>query len=116
MRAWAWPMWRMTCLAPPNQVRPAAESLLFHGRNFHKSSLVFPAVMRIASISKPLAAVGLLKLYQEGKVDLDAPIQTYVPQFPRKQFEGKEVEVTVRMLLSHLAGIRHYRSKGTLDR
>lgn len=68
--------------------------------------------MRIASISKPLTAVGLLQLYQQHKVDLDVPVQTYLPDFPRKRYQGEEVHVTVRQLLSHLAGIRHYTKQG----
>ena len=68
-------------------------------------------VMRIASISKPLTAVALLQLWQRGLVDLDAPIQQYVPEFPRKEFNGKPVDITTRQLLCHLAGIRHYEKK-----
>ena len=66
------------------------------------------SVMRIASISKPLTAVALLQLWQKGLVDLDAPIQTYVPLFPCKTYAGKKVVITTRQLLSHLGGIRHY--------
>ena len=65
-------------------------------------------VMRIASISKPLTAVALFQLWQKGQVDLDAPVQKYVPTFPHKKFESKPVSITTRLLLSHLAGIRHY--------
>ena len=65
-------------------------------------------VMRIASISKPLTAVALLQLQQKHLVDLDAPVQKYVPEFPLKTFDGKPVDITTRMLLSHLSGIRHY--------
>ena len=65
-------------------------------------------VMRIASISKSLTAVAVAKLWQQGKLDLDAPIQRYVPTFPEKSVGGVPVTVTLRHLLSHLAGIRHY--------
>ena len=65
-------------------------------------------VMRIASISKPLTAVALLKLWQEGKVDLDKPIQKYIPYFPIKKYKGIPVTITTRQLLSHMAGIQHY--------
>ncbi|XP_012726881.2 serine beta-lactamase-like protein LACTB, mitochondrial isoform X1 [Fundulus heteroclitus] len=65
-------------------------------------------VMRIASISKPLTAAAAARLCEEGKLDLDAPVQKYVPEFPQKQFDGKDVTITSRMLLSHLSGIRHY--------
>lgn len=64
--------------------------------------------MRIASISKPLTAVALLQLWQKGLVDLDAPVQKYVPEFPEKEYKGENVVVTTRQLLSHMAGIRHY--------
>ncbi|KAA0724273.1 Serine beta-lactamase-like protein LACTB, mitochondrial [Triplophysa tibetana] len=65
-------------------------------------------VMRIASISKPLTAAAIARLWEEGKINLDAPVQKYVPEFPEKQFEGEKVTITSRMLLSHLSGIRHY--------
>ena len=65
-------------------------------------------VMRIASISKPLTTVALLQLWQKGLVDLDAPLQKYVPEFPTKRFDGKPVDITTRHLLSNMAGIRHY--------
>ncbi|TSM52310.1 Serine beta-lactamase-like protein LACTB, mitochondrial [Bagarius yarrelli] len=65
-------------------------------------------VMRIASISKSLTATAVARVWEDGKLDLDAPVQKYVPEFPEKQFEGKDVKITPRMLLSHLSGIRHY--------
>jgi serine beta-lactamase-like protein LACTB len=62
---------------------------------------------RIASVSKPLTAAALARLVEDGKLDLDAPVQRYVPSFPRK---GEHV-VTSRLLAGHLAGIRHYREE-----
>lgn len=59
---------------------------------------------RIGSVSKPLTAVGMAVLYEDGKIDLDAPIQTYVPSFPEKEYP-----ITLRQLAGHLAGIRHYK-------
>lgn len=58
---------------------------------------------RIASDSKPLTAAGLMLLVEQGKIDLDAPVQNYVPSFP-----DKGAKITPRMLAGHLAGIRHY--------
>lgn len=60
---------------------------------------------RIASVSKPLTAAGLMRLVERGKLDLDAPVQNYVPDFPGK----KEGVITARLLAGHLAGIRHYK-------
>ncbi|XP_075387170.1 serine beta-lactamase-like protein LACTB, mitochondrial [Tenrec ecaudatus] len=65
-------------------------------------------VMRIASISKSLTMVALAKLWETGKLDLDIPVQYYVPEFPEKEYEGEKVSVTTRLLISHLSGIRHY--------
>ncbi|XP_058264910.1 serine beta-lactamase-like protein LACTB, mitochondrial isoform X1 [Hemibagrus wyckioides] len=65
-------------------------------------------VMRIASISKSLTATAVARVWEDGRLDLDAPVQKYVPEFPEKQFEGKDVTITPRLLLSHLSGIRHY--------
>jgi prolyl oligopeptidase len=61
-------------------------------------------VYRLGSISKTITAVAALQLVEQGKLDLDAPVQKYVAGFPRKKWP-----VTSRHLLGHLSGIRHYR-------
>src|SRR5207244_2112374 len=61
-------------------------------------------VYRIASVSKPITAVAVMQLAERGKLDLDAPIQKYVPSFPAKQWP-----LTTRQLLGHLSGIRNYK-------
>jgi CubicO group peptidase (beta-lactamase class C family) len=58
---------------------------------------------RIGSVSKPLTAAGAMLLVQDGKLDLDAPVQRYVPSFPAKPWP-----ITARELGGHLAGVRHY--------
>ncbi|KAG8144824.1 hypothetical protein E2320_013239 [Naja naja] len=65
-------------------------------------------VLRIASISKSLTMVAVAKLWEDGKLDLDAAVQKYVPEFPEKEYEGEKVTITSRLLVSHLSGIRHY--------
>lgn len=64
---------------------------------------------RIGSVSKPLTSAALMKLVEQGKIDLDAPIQKYVPTFP-----DKGALITPRMLAGHLGGIRHYKD-GEVD-
>jgi len=59
---------------------------------------------RIGSVSKPLTADAVAQLFEQGKLDLDAPVQRYVPTFP-----DKGASITTRLLGGHLAGIRHYR-------
>lgn len=60
-------------------------------------------VMRIASISKPLAAAAAARLCEEGKLDLDVPVQQYVPEFPHKQFGGRDVSYFNRRELQYLS-------------
>jgi serine beta-lactamase-like protein LACTB len=62
-------------------------------------------VYRLGSISKPITAVAALQLAERGSLDLDAPVQKYVPGFPEKPWP-----ITSRQLLGHLGGIRHYNS------
>jgi CubicO group peptidase (beta-lactamase class C family) len=48
-------------------------------------------VMRIASISKSMTMAVVARLWEEGKLDLDKPVQHYVPSFPKKTFNQQEV-------------------------
>ena len=61
-------------------------------------------LFRLGSISKTLTAVGAMELWEQGKIDLDAPVQKYCPMFPQK-----EKTITTREVLGHLGGIRHYK-------
>lgn len=60
--------------------------------------------MRTGSIAKSITAVAAMTLVEAGRLDLDAPVQTYCPPFPPKQWP-----ITTRELLGHTSGIRHYR-------
>ncbi len=61
-------------------------------------------VYRIASISKPMTGAVAARMWRAGRLDLDAPIRDYLPEFPEK----KKGTITVRHLLGHQSGIRHY--------
>lgn len=61
-------------------------------------------LFRAASVAKSMTAVGILKLAEDGKINLDDEVQVYVPYFPKKKWP-----VTIRNLLGHLSGISHYR-------
>lgn len=60
---------------------------------------------RVESISKSVTAWGVMKLVQEGKIELDKPVEQYLQnwEFPESGFSGEQV--TVRQLLSHSAGL-----------
>jgi CubicO group peptidase (beta-lactamase class C family) len=60
-------------------------------------------VYRTASIAKTLTAVAVLKLAEDGKIDLDRPVDEYFTTFPKKKWP-----ITARQLLGHMAGVRHY--------
>ena len=58
----------------------------------------------VASITKAFTGLALLKLHEAGRIDLDVPIQRYVPAFPVKPAGV----ITARLLAAHLGGIRHW--------
>ena len=60
---------------------------------------VFP----IASISKTFAATAMMRLVEQGKVDLRAPVRRYLPEF-RVQDEAVSRDVTIWNLLTHTSG------------
>jgi CubicO group peptidase (beta-lactamase class C family) len=60
---------------------------------------VFP----IASISKTIAATAMMRLVEQGRVDLHAPVRKYLPDF-RVQDEAVSRDVTVWHLLTHTSG------------
>lgn len=66
------------------------------------------SLIRTGSIAKSISAVAAMTLVEAGKLDLDAPVQTYCKDFPTKPWP-----VTTRQLLSHTSGIRHYRGTET---
>ena len=87
-------------------------------QNIDKNKKMEPdALFWIASQSKPIAATAVMMLVEEGKLSLDEPITTYIPEFNRSVVariwrEGWQVEerlskpITLRHLLSHTSGMQ----------
>lgn len=61
--------------------------------------------VRMGSIAKPMTALAVMQLVEQGKLDLDTPIQTYIPEYPKQT----ENQITARHLLSHTSGIDGYK-------
>lgn len=61
---------------------------------------------RIASISKCITGLAFGKMVEDGIVNWDDSIYTYLPYYPKKKFD-----FTLRQLAAHTAGIRSYRGK-----
>jgi len=66
-----------------------------------KSPINTNSTFHIASTSKTFTAMAILKLWEEGKIELDKPVASYLPRFPYS-------EITIRMLLNHRSGINNY--------
>lgn len=54
---------------------------------------------RLASVTKAMTGAAVVQLAERGRLDLDAEIQTYVPDYPKQKWP-----VTVRQLLTHTGG------------
>jgi len=68
-----------------------------------RDSLTTHSAFQLASVSKMFGAMAIMILKTEGKVDYDADIRTYLPEFP---YEG----VTCRQLMTHRSGLPRYMS------
>lgn len=62
-------------------------------------------LLRVESISKSVTAWGVMKLVEQGKIELNRPVNQYIKswKFPKSEFE--EEEITVKHLLSHTSGL-----------
>jgi len=61
---------------------------------------------RLGSISKQFTALLIVKLAEEGKIKLDVPITTYLPDYPKDNGS----KITIHHLLTHTSGIPNYTS------
>ena len=75
-------------------------------------------IFRIASMTKAITSVAVLKLWEDGKINLDDPIEKYIPEFKDAKiletFNEKDSsytskpstkKITIRQLLTHTSGI-----------
>ena len=60
------------------------------------------STFRIGSVTKQFYATAILKLVEQGKINLDDPLSKYIEDFPRGN------EVTIHHLLTHTSGIKSY--------
>jgi SSS family transporter len=62
-------------------------------------------IFDMASLTKCLAtATAILQFHEQGKVEFDAPVQTYLPEFNPGGADPVRAKVTLRMLLTHTSG------------
>lgn len=68
----------------------------------NRVSMTVDSLFNIASITKSITSAGVLILVDEGKLELEAPISRYIPEFA----EGKKGKIQVKHLLNHTSGFR----------
>ncbi|RYY11120.1 MAG: class A beta-lactamase-related serine hydrolase [Chitinophagaceae bacterium] len=73
----------------------------FRNPKSHKDSITPTTPFHLASVSKTITAMAVLKLADEGKIRVSDPLSVYLPQFP---LPG----VTVKSLLNHRSGLPNY--------
>ncbi len=77
------------------------------GFGFEDAEKKLPAsadtVYRVGSISKLLTDIAVMQQVEQGKLDLDVPIQTYLPDFAPQS--KSNTPITLRLLMSHRSGL-----------
>ncbi|TFG09464.1 class A beta-lactamase-related serine hydrolase, partial [Candidatus Heimdallarchaeota archaeon] len=62
-------------------------------------------VFKVGSISKLFTAIEIMKLFEEGLVELDVPITTYLPEFSIRSHFNDTDDITIRNILAHRSGL-----------
>jgi len=76
----------------------------FGFRNLQKKTpMRVDSLFHMASVSKPFAATAIMQLVEQGKIDLDAPVITYLPYF--KLESDSYNSITIREMLTHRSGM-----------
>lgn len=69
----------------------------------NKVPLTSNTIYGIGSTSKMVLTTAVMKLVDEGKIDLDKPVVNYIPDFKMK--DNRYKQITTRMLLNHSSGL-----------
>lgn len=71
-----------------------------------KSKAMTPQTLfRVASISKVFTGIAIMQLVQAGRIDLDAPLKTYIPDFSYLTHYPNAEPITVRSIMTHQSGL-----------
>lgn len=68
-----------------------------------KKPVTTTTLFHMASISKPFVATAIMQLVEQGKIDLEAPVTTYLPYF--KLNDERYTNITIQQMLSHISGM-----------
>jgi len=109
---------RMEEFVAGHQISGAVTTVATKSRTVHLSAvgkadiasgrgMTTDSIFRIASMTKPITATGLMILHDEGKLLIDDPIEKFIPAFKGQKFkDGRPAPaVTIRDVLTHTAGL-----------
>ncbi|MBB3265150.1 CubicO group peptidase (beta-lactamase class C family) [Azospirillum sp. OGB3] len=63
------------------------------------------AIFRLASVTKPFVTAAAMRLVEDGRLDLDAPVTRWLPDFRPALPDGSIPAITIRHLLTHTSGL-----------
>lgn len=69
------------------------------------------AIFDIRSVTKPITAIGIMILVEEGRLALNDPVENYIPQYGTTTWheQGRAIPITIHHLLTHTAGLPFFR-------
>jgi CubicO group peptidase (beta-lactamase class C family) len=109
---------------PGGAVAVMRDGRLIYARGFgyadveNKTPVQPDALFRIASVSKPITAVAIMKLVEEGKLKLDdrvAPFIAHLAPAPGATVDPRWEQITIRHLLNHTGGWDRHKPNGGFD-
>ena len=68
----------------------------------HQVKNTAESIYHMGSLNKPLTAIGVMKLHQDGQISIDHKVKRYLPDYPRSD------EITIKQLLAQTSGIPSY--------
>lgn len=71
----------------------------------HHKKAEAKTIYRAASISKVITGVGIMKLYNDGLIDIEAPLTDYLPDFSIKSRYENSSPITIKSLMTHRSGL-----------
>lgn len=109
---------------PGGAVAVLKDGKLIYARGFgyadieNKTPVQPDALFRIASVSKPITAAAIMKLVEEGKLELDdrvAPFIAHLTPAPGATVDPRWEQITIRHLLNHSGGWDRTKPNGGFD-
>jgi len=109
---------RMKSFVDKGDISGTVTLIAHHGKIVHleatgyqdieaKKPMRTDTIFQIMSITKPVTAIGLMMLMEEGRLSLTDPVEKYVTEFRGQELNGKKLAhpITIRDLLTHTSGM-----------